>query len=70
MGPPTINVSSTSAPGVEEGVGLGMLAMAGEMVEDEDDSEKEARQRYVATRKLSYGALRDQAGKEVEMAGI
>lgn len=57
MGPP-------SGPG---GVGLGMLAMAGEMVEDEEtETEKEARERYTATRKLSYNALREQPPSSAE----
>lgn len=68
MGPP-------SGPG---GVGLGMLAMAGEMVEDDEtEREREARERYTATRKLSYNALREQAssaeggaGKDAEMGGM
>lgn len=38
------------------GVGLGMLAMAGEMVEVVDDREKAALERYMATRKLSMAA--------------
>ncbi|ORY75666.1 hypothetical protein BCR35DRAFT_306177 [Leucosporidium creatinivorum] len=69
MGPP-------SGPA---GVGLGMLAMAGEMVEDDEtEKEREARERYTATRKLSYNALREQAsssaeggaGKDAEMGGM
>lgn len=67
MGPPAVGSAQPFSRG-SGGVGLGMLAMAGEMaMEDaETEKEKEARERYVATRKLSYNALRDQASAERE----
>ncbi|KAK4058041.1 hypothetical protein OIO90_000780 [Microbotryomycetes sp. JL221] len=69
--------SSPSESVVAGGVGLGMLAMAasgetGDEDADEDPGERAARQRYLATRKLSYNAMpveqsQQMAAGDVEM---